>query len=279
MKRLGRGLADIIDIPTIPSASTPGFMLVRAEKIHPGRFQPRSAINEASLAELKASIQQSGIIEPILVRPSKDGYELIAGERRFRAAQALGIQDIPVIVKTLTDQQALELSLVENVQRVDLNPVEEARGYARLIEEFGYTQERVAETIGKDRATIANLVRILKLPETIRQGLLEGKISLGHAKVLASLEDPHRQVALYQASTTRGLSVRQLEGLAASSAPGRKRRLRRLDPELSSLEDTLRRALGTKVIVKARAKGGRIVIEYFSAEDLSRIAQLLKVVV
>ena len=283
MKRLGRGLADIIEIPQQQQPTTSpvaGFVMLRSDQIRPGKFQPRTTIKDTGLEELKASIKQSGIIEPVVVRPSgHDAYELIAGERRFRAAKALGINTIPAIVKSLSDQQALELSLIENIQREDLNPLEEARGYARLIEEFGYTQETVADAVGKERATVANIVRILRLPDEVRQGLLEEKISLGHAKLLVSIEDRARLVSLYQETATKNLSVRQLELLVASWTPVRRRRARRADPEIAALENELRQLLGTKVSVRARAKkGGRIVIEYFSSEDLARILQALKAV-
>ncbi|MBI4597167.1 MAG: ParB/RepB/Spo0J family partition protein [Candidatus Omnitrophica bacterium] len=277
MKRLGKGLADLIDLPQDAAASA-GLVVVKTAQIRPGRFQPRTSVSDTSLEELKASIRQSGIIEPVVVRPGSQGtYELVAGERRFRAAQALGLIEIPAVVKTLSDQQAAELSLIENVQRENLNPLEEARGYSRLTEAFGYTQESLAMAVGKDRATIANLLRILRLPEEIRQGLLDEKISLGHAKVLLTIEDRGRQTALYQKILANGLSVRHLEGLATNWMPSRKRRVKPGDPNTAGLEEALRRALGTKVSVKARKKGGRIVIEYFSSEELTRLLGLLSV--
>ena len=277
MKRLGKGLADLIDLPQ-EGAASPGFVVLKPAQIRAGRFQPRTSINDTSLEELKASIKQSGMIELVIVRPIAHGaYELIAGERRFRAAQALGLQEIPSIIRTVSDQQAAELSLIENVQRENLNPVEEARGYSRLIDAFGYTQESVADAVGKDRVTVANLLRILRLPEEIRQGLLDEKISLGHAKVLLAIDDRGRQVMLFQETVSKGLSVRHLEGVAGTWMPARKRRAKRNDPETASLEDALRRALGTKVSVRARKKGGRIVIDYFTSEELTRLLSLLNV--
>ena len=274
-KRLGRGLADIID--TTPQHAT-NFVMLRTEQIRPGRFQPRTTINEASLEELKTSIKKSGVIEPIIVRPVAHGtYELVAGERRFRASQSLGVAEVPTIVKALSDKEALELSLVENVQRDNLNPLEEAKGYARLLDEFGYTQEDIASAVGKDRATIANLLRLLTLSEEIQQGVREGAITFGHAKALLSMPDRAQQMGLYRRIKRDGLSVRQVEVLASTGAPARRRRTSRLDPQLKGLEDELRRALGTKVSVSARTKGGRIVIDYFSSEDLARILQLLGV--
>lgn len=276
-KRLGRGLADIIS-GSVPQGA-PNFVALRVDQIRPGRFQPRSAISEATLEELKTSIKRSGIISPVIVRPVAHGtYELVAGERRFRAAQALGLPQIPAIIKPLSDKEALELSLVENVQREDLNPVEEAKGYARLLDEFGYTQEDVAAAIGKDRATVANLLRLLTLPDEIRDGLRDGAITLGHAKAILGAEGGPRQLELYQLVRRRGLTVRQTEALAVTLAPRRRRGgAHRVDPQLKELEDELRRALGTKVSLAARKKGGRIVIDYFSAEDLARLLQLLGV--
>ena len=274
-KRLGRGLADIID-STPQSGSS--FITLRTEQIRTGRFQPRDTISEAGLEELKASIKRSGVIEPIVVRPVAHGmYELVAGERRLRASQALGIQEVPAIVKTLSDREALECSLIENVQRENLNPLEEAKGYTRLLEEFGYTQEDIASSVGKDRATVANLLRVLALPQEIRQGISDGVITMGHAKALLGLEDRARQLDLFKRIASNGFSVRQTEALAGAWAPARRRRARRVDPQLKPLEDELRRALGTKVTLASRKKGGRILIEYFSQEDLTRILQLLGV--
>ncbi|MBI4342542.1 MAG: ParB/RepB/Spo0J family partition protein [Candidatus Omnitrophica bacterium] len=268
-RRLGRGLADIIESTPQSAAS---FVMLRTDQIRPGRFQPRASISEQGLEELKASIKRSGIIEPIIVRPIAHGtYEVVAGERRFRASQAIGIKEVPSIIKTISDKEALEYSLVENIQRENLNPMEEAKGYERLLDEFGYTQEDIASAVGKDRATVANALRLLALPEEIQLGLREGAITAGHAKALLSLEDRTRQLELYRQASGGKLSVRQTEAIAGALVPGKRRRARRVDPQLRPLEDELRRALSTKVSLFARKKGGRIVIEYFSQEDLTRI--------
>lgn len=275
-KRLGKGLADIITT-TAPGAVS-NFVSLRTDQIRESRLQPRATINEAALEELKASIQRQGIIEPVIVRPIAHGiYELVAGERRWRAARALGLSEVPALIKTLSDKEALEYSLVENIQRENLNPWEEAKGYARLVEEFGYTQEEVAATVGKDRVSVANILRLLRLPDEIQQGLRDGSVSLGHAKALLSVEGRARQLELYQRTTKEHLNVRQLEALAGVVSPSRRRRSARTDPQLKSVEDGLRQALGTKVTVSARAKGGRIVIDYFSQEDLARILSVLGV--
>ena len=272
-KRLGRGLAEIIDTT---SQEPREFLQLPVEQIRAGRFQPRTTIETQALEELKASIQRSGVIEPVIVRPLAGGaYELVAGERRLRATQALGRQVIPAIIKTLSDQEALELSLIENVQRENLNPLEEAKGYARLRDEFGYTQEEIAAKVGKDRATISNLLRLLALPEEIQEALRGMAITMGHAKALLSVDDPARQRALYLRVKARGLSVRQTEALASAWMPQHRRRRPPADPQTKRIEDELRRALGTKVAVLPRKKGGRIFIEYFSSDDLSRILQLV----
>ena len=276
MRRLGKGLADIITTAAPGAASN--FLSLPTDQIRASRLQPRANISEAMLEELKASIQRQGIIEPVIVRPIAHGiYELVAGERRWRAAKAIGLSEVPAIVKTLSDKETLEYSLVENIQRENLNPWEEAKGYARLVEEFGYTQEEVAATVGKDRVSVANILRLLRLPEEIQQGLRDGSVSLGHAKALLSVEGRVRQLELFQRATKEHLSVRQLEALAGVASPSRRRRSARTDPQLNALENGLRQALGTKVTVSARKKGGRIVIDYFSQEDLTRILNVLGV--
>ena len=274
-KRLGRGLADIIE--STPQ-STSSFVMLHMDQIRPGRFQPRTSINAQGLEELKASIKRSGVIEPIIVRPIAHGtYEVVAGERRLKASQALGMKEVPAIIKTISDKEALEYSLVENIQRENLNPVEEAKGYERLLDEFGYTQEDIASAVGKDRATVANFLRLLTLPEEIQSGLREERIAMGHAKALLGVEDRIRQAELYQQVVLGKLSVRQTEALVNSSAPARRRRTRKADPQLRQVEDELRRVLSTKVNLFARKKGGRIVVEYFSSEDLTRLLQMLGV--
>jgi len=272
-KRLGKGLEEIIDTSTNDGSN---FVILKISQIRPGKFQPRASIDEASLEELKASIQRSGVIEPVIVRPIAHGtYELVAGERRLRASQALGRQEIPAIIKSLSDKESLEFSLVENIQRENLNPLEEAKGYARLLDEFGYTQEDIASAVGKDRSTVANVLRLLALPEEIQQAVRAAQISLGHAKALLSVEDRAKQLGVYQAVIRQGLSVRQAEALAGTWVPAKRRRSRREDPQTKALEDELRRALGTKVRILARHKGGRIIVDYFSPEDLTRIVQAL----
>lgn len=281
-KRLGRGLADIITTNAHVSATAPSgsssFVMLRTEQIRAGRFQPRTAISDAGLEDLKASIKRSGVIEPVIVRPLAHGtYEVVAGERRLRATQALNIPEIPAIIRTLSDKETLEVSLIENIQRENLNPLEEAKGYERLLHEFGYTQEDVASAVGKDRATVSNLLRILALPQEIRQGLGEGRVTLGHAKALLSVEDTTKQLALYRHVLRSGLSVRQTEAGARADAGSARRRARQADPHARTLEEELQRTLGTRVHIHGRKKGGRITIDYFSSEDLTRILHALGV--
>jgi len=274
-KRLGKGLPQIIETSI---QASPSFVLLQTDQIRPFRHQPRQKIDEKTLDELKASIKRRGIIQPIIVRPIAHGtYELVAGERRWKAAQALGIQEVPAIIRAISDEECLEVSLIENLQRDNLTPVEEARAFTKLVEEFGYTQEQLAQTIGRDRSTIANSLRLLKLPEEIQRALSEGKISAGHAKALAGVEPRHKQLELLEHTIAQGLSVRELEGLIGRWQPKVRQKRRRLDPQLAAIEDQLRQHLGTKVTLTSRKRGGRIVIEYFSPEDLTRILHTLGV--
>lgn len=272
-KRLGKGLAQIIET-SMQAGET--LVMLRTDQIRPCRYQPRQEIDEATLEELKASIKRRGIMQPIIVRPIAHGiYELVAGERRWRAAQALGIQEIPSIVKALTDQETLECSIIENVQREGLNPLEEATAFTRLVNEFSYTQEQLAEAIGKDRSSVANALRLLKLPEEIRQALRDGRISAGHAKALLGIEPTAKQLELFHQTVSQHLSVRQLEELAGRWQPKAHRRRRGIDPQAKAIESELRQLLGTKVALTSRKRGGRIVIDYFSQEDLTRVLQVL----
>jgi len=274
-KRLGRGLADLIETT---AQNAPSLVMLKTQHIRANRFQPRTRIHPEALEELKQSIKQRGVIQPVIVRPLAHGtYELVAGERRWRAAQALGIEEVPAVIRALSDRETVEHSLVENLQREDLNPIEEAKAYVRLAEEFGYTQETVAETVGKDRTTVANALRLLRLPEEIQQALSHGTITMGHAKALLAVEGSAKQLEVFRRAVREQFSVRQLEAIAASRQPARRRQSTKIDPAEKALEDAMRRHLGTKVRLVSRQKGGRIVIEYFSSEDLERIVQALGV--
>lgn len=275
-RRLGRGLAQIVESSST-ARTNPNVVSIRVDQIKPNRYQPRDTIEPEGLAELAASIKQLGVIQPVIVRPIAHGiYELVAGERRWRASQVAGLQDVPAIVKAFTDQEAVEISLIENLHRKDLNPMEQARTFQRLIDEFSYTQEQLAQMLGRDRSSIANMLRLLRLPKEIQQAVADGKISEGHAKVLAGVDGLPKQLELFKQVTSKGLTVRQLEELAGQWQPSKKRR-HAADPQSTALENELRQALGTKVSLTLRRKGGRIVIDYFSSEDLTRILRVLGV--
>lgn len=287
-KRLGRGLADLIKTSPEQISSQKGsdaakgassFVQLRVDQIRPGRYQPRTEIQEEELTELAASIMKQGVLEPVLVRPLAHGtYELVAGERRWRAAKQAKLKEIPAVIKVLDDKQTLECGLIENIQRDNLNPLDEAKGYARLIDEFEYTQEDVAAAISKDRTTVTNLLRVLKLPREVQQGLKEGSISLGHAKVLLGVESPMRQLELFMECTKQHMSVRQLENLVKIWQGGgkpKKSQPKPQDAQLRKVEESLQQTLGTKVNLVSRRKGGRIVVDYYSDEDLNRLMRLL----
>jgi ParB family chromosome partitioning protein len=289
---LGRGLASLIPRPTVsaaPSAethtddgtSTNVIASVDLDRIRHNPFQPRADFDPAALDELKRSIQEKGIIQPITVRRYLDGFQLISGERRVRAAREAGLSQIPAyVLDGKTDEEMLELALVENLQREHLNPIEIAISYRRLIEECRFTQEEVSQRIGKDRTTVTNFLRLLRLPEEIQVGLRRGTISTGHARALVAIEDPDLQMDIFRAVVTRDLSVRDVERLVRTRGRRKSSRGKRTQPvqssALTSVEDKLRRALGTKVQVKPVSHGkGEILIEYYSDDDLERILELL----
>ena len=255
-------------------------LMLEIEAISPNRYQPRKMFNEIKLEELAASLQERGIIQPVTVRPVEGGYELIAGERRFEAAKRAGMSSIPAIVKDATDRDMLELSLVENIQRDDLNPIEEASAYKQLMDEFGLTQEKLADEVGKDRATVANTVRLLKLPAEVQKELSNEKLSRGHAVALLGLNNSDEQVRLCRRIVRQGLSVRETEvlvkrGLRAYSPA---RRISGKTPALIAIEQKLQHFFGTKVHIKERKKGGgRIELEYYSEQDMERFLSLLDI--
>lgn len=248
-------------------------------QIKKNAFQPRKEFNEEKLSDLISSIKEKGVLQPLLVRRSADGYELIAGERRLRAAQTLNIEKVPVIVKTANDQEALVLALIENIQREELNPIEESKAYQRLIEDFNFTQDLVAQSVGKDRSTVTNMLRLLSLPEDIQKSVSSGSFSVGHARALLSIRDESQQKVFWKKTTEKGLSVRELENIIKSEAHGisrgRKTLGERKDPYVVSVEEELQRALGTKVRLAAKKKRGKIIIEYYSNDDLERITKIM----
>jgi ParB family chromosome partitioning protein len=274
-RALGRGLAALIPEPE--GEATPGqapVMAAPVEQLDPNPFQPRIAIDQERLAELAASIRASGIVQPILVRRHGERYQIIAGERRWRAAQALGLASVPVTLREVPDEQLLELALVENVQREDLSPLEEAQAFQRLQAELGLTQEEIARRVGRDRTTIANTLRLLRLPRELRELVGRGALDAGHARALLALEATDDQLALGREAARKGLSVREVErrvALARSPRSGRARK----DPNTGAAEERLRRALGTRVEIGRRGKGGAIRVQFKSEAELQRLYELL----
>lgn len=298
---LGRGLSALISetVPVTENAgqgvSAPASMVSGMQEllvggIVPGKFQPRMRFSEESLRELAASIEKNGIMQPIVVRAVGGGkHEIVAGERRWRAAQLAGLTRVPVVIRELSDQQALELALIENIQRADLSPLEEALGYQRLLEEFGYTQDELASVVGKSRSHVANLLRLMTLPQEIKLMLDEGKLSMGHARALLGLP-LNQALPIAEAVAQRGLSVRQVEALArnANGAP-RIHRPRQSSPRVNmphlpmqpkdadviALEETLSASFGVQVSINDRGQGGEIVLAYESLAQLDEILRRL----
>jgi ParB family chromosome partitioning protein len=279
-KVLGRGLSALLTSPP-PSAAAPGagrdpgFLQIPLEKIRAGSLQPRRTFSPEPLEELVASIREKGILQPVLVRPTPDGYELVAGERRFRAAESAGLSTIPAVVRKLTDREALEAALVENVQRTDLNAIELAEGYQRLAHDFSLSQEQVAERVGKDRVTVANTVRLLRLPSPVRQAVVDGRLTAGHARALLSAPPEHAP-AICETVIRRGLSVRETERLCGAAVKRTTaRRPAPPDAHRKSLEEELSRRGGTRVRLRGTLKKGRVEISYFSPEELDRLCTVL----
>src|SRR5688572_8783836 len=290
-RRLGRGLDALFNAPSTPSAAAKPEGALREipiSEIAPNPFQPRKNFQAAELRELQESLQTNGLLQPVTVRESSKGkgYELIAGERRLRAATNLGWKEIPAVVKDLTDQQVLTLALVENLQRSDLNPIEEAEGYDQLIRDFGYTQQTVADLVGKDRSTVANVLRILHLPHPVRALIQEGHLTAGQARPLLGLDDSARITTFAKQAVENGWSAREIERRVRESpkpdAAPRKGRPRKTDerpPEIRLLEQQLRKHLQTDVAITLRgADRGSIAISFYSPDDLARVMELMGII-
>jgi ParB family chromosome partitioning protein len=247
-------------------------------EIHPSPWQPRRLLADDAIEELAQSIREKGILQPLVVRKSGEGYEIIVGERRWRAAQRAGLTKVPILIREATDQEVIELALIENLQREDLNPLEEAEAYQRLIAEFAYTQEVLAQRIGKDRSSVANTLRLLKLPGEVKDALERNKISMGHARALLALRNEVEQISFCRRVVNKGLSVRETEdGIrhlleTKTSPPPREREI----PEIDTLREELRHILKTQVRIKMRGERGAIEIEFYSLDDLERILELLR---
>ena len=283
-RSLGRGLSALI--PQGTSLDAPAERRVPIADIRPNPRQPRRYFNEAKISELAESIRNQGILQPLLVRKMPKGYELILGERRFRAAGRAGLERIPVIVKEVSDAESLEMALVENIQREELTPIEEALAYRQLMQEFNLTQEQVAQRVGKSRPVVTNLLRVLHLPDEIKDEVDKGTISVGHARALLGLNFAEQQLKMSQHVIKHGLSVRETETLVAQSnvqeipsrsfSPQKNRISTQSDIYLDAVEEDLVQALGTKVKIIPRKKGGRVEIEYYSNEELEGLVQRLK---
>lgn len=277
---LGKGLEALIPGGQ-PNATNGGPLFLPIDSIHPNPSQPRQGMVEESLAELAASIQEHGILQPVIVTqdPDSNQYTLIAGERRVRAARMVGLDTVPAIVRQATNQQRLELALIENIQRADLAPLDTAEAYRQLTDEFGLSHEEIAVRVGKNRATITNTLRLLRLPDSVRIALVEGRISEGHARALLGLATPQAQNAVLQNILANDLSVRQTEALVRRYGGERLQPVPRKEPspEIRELEERLRDSLGTRVTLRHGKKGGTLVIHYYSDEELDGlISHLLK---
>ena len=281
---LGRGLAALIPekqttegMQILESNIQQGVRNISIDKVKANKYQPREDFNQEALDDLACSIKEKGFIQPVLVRSKDNEYELIAGERRFRAAKKLGYKEIPAIIKEATDLDSLEISIIENIQRENLNPIDQAKAYKRLQDEFSMTQEKVADTIGKDRATVTNILRLLNLPTKIQEYVSRGTISMGHARAILSLDKESEQMRLCTKVLKDDLSVRDTESYAKNISVKRgKTKAIDKDPNLNSIEQELREIFGTKVKILQSKKGGKIEIEFYSDADMQRVITLLK---
>jgi ParB family chromosome partitioning protein len=275
-KALGKGLSAIIPEETQQALAAEARPIALAE-IRPNPFQPRQHVVE-DIAELVASVREKGVIQPVLVRRRRDGYELVSGERRFRAAQQAGLTQIPAVVRSVDDREMLELALVENLQRKNLNPVEEALAYKRLADEFGLKHEEIAQKVGRDRTTVTNTLRLLELPFKVRDCLAAGQIAAGHARPLLGVTNRRLQVEVCERIVREGLSVRVVERLCGEAKPPARRRAPvEKDVHVRELEDALQEYLGARVRIEPLRSGtGRLVVEYHSDEDLTRLCGRIK---
>ena len=275
-KALGKGIKAFIP-EEYGILKEESYTELEVDELRPSPLQPRMRFDEKGIEELAQSIRKAGVLQPIIVIPEGEQFRILIGERRWRAAQKAGLRKIPVLIRNIPKEQQLEVSLVENLQREELNPIEIARAYERLTEELGYTQEEVGEKVGKDRASVANFLRLLKLPSEIQESIQDGKISMGHAKILLSVEDSKAQLDLVKRIVQKGLSVRATENLVAKFnkqlSPSSKRNP---DPNLEAVQEELLKALGTKVAISGNQKKGIINIFYYSLDELNRISEFIK---
>ena len=272
---LGRGLSALIPDAPVPAVNERSLD-VDTDLLRPNQFQPRTSMDDAKIEELARSIRVNGIIQPIVVRKVDGGYEIVAGERRWRAAQRAGLLKIPVVVRDIAEERLLAVALIENIQREDLNPIEEAHAYRRLGEDYQLTQEQIAEAVGKDRSSIANYVRLLKLPQEVRASVGSGALSMGHARALLGLPDDSSQLRLARDVVAKHLSVRETEALVKkASEPVRIKPAADKDVHTRAAEERLRFALGTRARINRKRKGGTIEIDFGTEEELQRIFEVL----
>lgn len=277
-KALGKGLSALL--PEVAEPSGGELLEIDIKRIDPNPHQPRQRMEPAKLQELARSLQQDGLMQPLVVRKTGSRYQLIAGERRWRAARMAGLTRVPAVVREVEDDRLLELALIENVQREDLNPIEEAGAYRRLVADLGLSQEQVADRVGKDCSTVANLLRLLRLPEPIRSAIARQELSSGHARPLLAIPDATAQVQIAREIIGKGLSVREVERLVKAYSKAAKPEKKetggaKTDPNTREAEDKLRIALGTKVRIARKGRGGQMEIAFYSEEELGRIYEIL----
>lgn len=274
-KALGRGLSALIPEKDTSLDNRESVLQIPISQVRTNKYQPRTEFNQDRLNDLVNSIREKGVVQPILVRRTQDGYELIAGERRLRAVKNLGMDKIPAIVKNVADIDMLEISLIENIQREELNPIEEANAFQKFITDFSFTQEKIAKALGKDRTTIANTIRLLGLPKKIQDYISINTISAGHAKALLSLPSETEQCRVANLIVKKGLSVRETENLVSQRKAGTRTVEIKKDQGIADIENQLQQVLGTRVKIFHGKKRGRIQIEYYSNDDLNRVLAII----
>jgi ParB family transcriptional regulator, chromosome partitioning protein len=283
-KALGKGINALIPdfemgVPETQSSETSQNLELLIDEISPNRFQPRKYFDDEKLAELVVSIQENGVLQPVVVQRSKDGYELIMGERRWRASKKAGLNKIPALIRDVTDAEALELAIIENIHRQDLNPIEEAESYARLSDDFAMTQEMIAKKVGRSRTAVTNTLRLLKLSRNVKEDLISGKLAMGHARAMLGLDNPGQIEALRKEIFNQDLTVRQTESRVNKLKQPEITKPTTLASKknifIKDLEKELERKLGTKVEINPKKKGGKLVVTYYSDDDLERIQSLI----
>lgn len=273
-KGLGKGLGALI---TTADTGDTGVKEIRINDIEPNSGQPRKNFNDEKLTQLAESIKQHGVVQPLIIQREVSGYKIVAGERRWRAAKIAGLKTVPVIVRDLSDKQVMEIALIENLQREDLNPIEEAEAYNKLIDDFGMTQEEISSTVGKSRPAIANSLRLLSLQEQIKSRLIEGEITSGHARAILAIDSKSLQLKALEEIISKKLSVRETELLVKRLNTKKKVKTKKSDDaEYKAIEDRFREVFGTKVKIVNNQKNGKIVIEYYSIDELDRIIGLVE---